>query len=92
MKHRDRLTNRVALELAFPVGNSCVFQPLYQDSRELISILQLFRSPANTASEPSLPPPVSPLIQAYVSCFQTQVGNSTPISPAVVERFSPIHF
>jgi hypothetical protein len=55
MKHRDRLANRVAMELALPVDGNCVFQRPRQDSWNRIPILQLFHSLPNTASQPSSP-------------------------------------
>ena len=92
MKHRERLTNPIALELAFPVGGGRVLQRLHRHSWEPISTPQLLQLPSKTESPSSCRPPASPMIQTHGGTSKIHANISMPIRPAAVERFSPIHF
>ena len=58
MKHRNQLTNRIALELAFPVDRRGVLSRSTKILRQPISTPQLFHMPTETESHPfaCLPP------------------------------------
>jgi hypothetical protein len=92
MKHLDRLTNRIALELASPVGGSRVLQRPYQHSWEPIFTSQLLQLPSNIESRSACRPLASPMIQTHRFTSEIHTNISMPIRPDAVERFSPIHF
>jgi hypothetical protein len=92
MKHFDRLTNRIALELASPVGCTRVLQRLYQHSWKPIFTSQLLHLPLNIESRSACRPLTSPMIQTHGFTSEIHTNISMPIRPTAVERFSPIHF
>jgi hypothetical protein len=92
MKHCDQLTNRIALELAFPVDPRGVREPLRKDSPQPISMHPRFHRPTKIASMPCWLPPAGPIAHVYPSTSGIYTDDSMPIRPAAVERFSPIHF
>jgi hypothetical protein len=92
MKHRNQLTNRIALELAFPVDRRSVREPLRKDSPQPISIHLPFHRPTKTASRPCYLPPAGPVAHVHSSKSGIYMDDSMPIRPAAVERFSPERF
>jgi hypothetical protein len=92
MKHCDRLTNRIALELAFPVDRRGVREPLRKDSPQSISMHPCFHRQTKTASMPCRLPPAGIVAHAHPSTSRIYMDDSIPIRPDEVERFSPIHF
>lgn len=92
MKHRNQLTTPIALELAFPVDRRGVREPLRKDSPQPISMDPRFRRPTKTTSRPCCLPPAGPVAHVHPSKSEIYMDDSMPITPAVVERFSPIRF
>jgi hypothetical protein len=92
MKRCDRLRNRIALELAFPVDRRGVREPLRKDSPQSISIHLHFHRPIKTASSPCYVPPAGPAAHVHPSKSGIHMHDSMPIRRAAVERFSPIRF
>src|ERR1700676_4465031 len=81
MKHRNRLTNRITLELAPPVAGGRVLQRLYRHSWEPISTPQLLQLPSKTESPSSCRPPASPMIQIHGGTSKLHANISMPIRP-----------
>ena len=92
MTHSNQLTNRIALELGFPVGRRRVREPLRKDSPQPISMDPRFHKPTKTASRPCYLPPAGPVAHVHPSKSEIYMDDSMPIRPAAVERFSPIRF
>ena len=67
MKHRNQLTKRIAMELAFPVDRRGMREPLRKDSPQPISMDPRFHRPTKTTSKPCCLPPAGSVAHVHPS-------------------------